>query len=108
MTLRLLLLATGLVALAGSLAIDRPERFALTLPCAVVAIVVAAGAVAADAVPLRRVELACSIATLACGLALLLGRGETQIPVATAIVVLQLAALAAPRLAARRPRPGHS
>ncbi len=107
MTLRLLLLATGLVALAGSLAIDRPDSFVITLPCAVVAIVLAAGAVAADAVPLRRLELACSIATLACAAALLL-RVMTQVPVTAAIVVLQLVALAAPRLAARRARPEHS
>jgi hypothetical protein len=103
MILRLLLLAIGLAALAGSLAIERPERFAITFPCAALAAVVAAGAIAADAVPLRRVPLACSIATLACALALF-GRSETQIPLAAAIVVLQLAALAAPRLAARRPR----
>jgi hypothetical protein len=38
----------------------------------------------------------------------LLGRWETQIPLAAAIVALQLVALAAPWLAARRPAPGHS
>ena len=107
MILRLLLLAAGLVALAGSLAIGRPERFVITWPCALFVIVVAAGAIAADAVPLRREALACSVATLACGVALL-SRGEMQIPLAGAIVALQLVALAAPWLAARRPAPGHS
>jgi hypothetical protein len=99
--LRLALLAVGLVALAGSIAVARPERFAITLPCALLTIVLAAGAVASDSVPLRRVALACSVATLACGVALL-GRGETQIPVAAAIAVLQVVALAAPRLVAAR------
>lgn len=101
MILRLALLAVGLVALAGSIAVARPERFGITLPCALLTIVLAAGAIAADSVPLRRVALACSVATLACGVALL-GRGETQIPVAALIVALQLGALAAPRLAAAR------
>lgn len=96
MILRLILLAAGLAALAGSLAIERPERFGITFPCAALVIVVGAGAVAADAFPLRRLPLACSAATLACGVALL-GRGETQIPIAAAIVALQLAALAAGR-----------
>jgi hypothetical protein len=107
MILRLLLLAAGLVALAASLAIGRPEHFVVIWPCAVFVVVVAAGAIAADAVPLRRAALACSVATLACGVALL-GRWETQIPLAAAIVALQLVALAAPWLAARRPAPGHS
>ncbi len=96
MILRLILLAAGLVALAGSIAIARPDRFSITIPCALLVIVVAAGAVAADAFPLRRAALACSAATLACGVALL-GRGEAQIPVAAAIVALQLAAIAATR-----------
>jgi hypothetical protein len=96
MTLRLILLTAGLVALAGSIAVERPERFGITFPCAVLVIVVAAGAVAADAFPLRRAALACSAATLACGVALL-GRGETHIPIAAAIVALQLAAIATTR-----------
>jgi hypothetical protein len=57
--------------------------------------------------PLRRAALACSVATLARGVALL-GRGETQIPVAAAIVILQLVALAAPRAAALRRAPTRS
>jgi len=107
MILRLILVAAGLVALAGSLAIERPERFAITLPSAVVVIVVAAGAVAADAFPLRRLPLACSCATLVCGVALL-SRSMSEIALAAAIVALQLVALTAPRLAARPPSPGHS
>jgi hypothetical protein len=93
--LRALLLLAGVVALAGSIAVERPERFAITGPCGLLVIVVAAGAIAADAVPLRRVPLACSAATLVLGLVLLVGRGEIQIPVAAGIVALQVAALAA-------------
>ena len=91
---RLLLLAAGLTALAASLAIERPDRFAITLPCAIVTIVVAAGAIAADSVPLRRLALACSCGSLGLGLALLLGRGEIQVPIAAGIVALQGIALA--------------
>jgi len=93
--LRALLLLTGAVALAGSIAVDRPERFSITAPCGLLVIVVAAGAIAADAVPLRRVPLACSAASLVLGGVLVVGRGEIQIPVAAAIVALQVAALAA-------------
>lgn len=97
MTLRLILLAAGLAALAGSLVVGRPERFAITAPCGLLVLVVAAGAIAADAIPLRRVPLVCAIATLLLGLALIAGRGDTQIPVAAAIVALQGVALAAAR-----------
>ena len=91
---RLLLLAAGVTALAASLAIERPERFSVTLPCALVAIVVAAGAIAADSVPLRRLPLACSAGSLGLGVALLLARGDTQVPIAAGIVALQVVALA--------------
>jgi hypothetical protein len=90
---RLLLLTAGAAALAASLAIERPERFSVTAPCALVAIVVAAGAIAADSVPLRLLPLACSAGSLGLGLALLLGRGDTQVPIAAGIVALQVIAL---------------
>ena len=97
MIIRAILLLAGIVALTGSIAVERPERFGITAPCALVVIVVGAGAIAADAVPLRRIPLACSIATFVLGVALLLSRGETQIPLASAIFVCQLAAAAAIR-----------
>ena len=97
MILRAILLLAGLVALAGSIAFDRPERFAITAPCGLIVFVVGAGAIAADAVPFRRIPLACSILTTALGILLVVGRGETQLPVAAAIVVCQLAAVAASR-----------
>ena len=107
MILRAILLLAGLVALAGSIALERPERFGITAPCGLVVIVVGAGAIAADAVPLRRIPLACSVATVALGVLLLVARGEIQIPVAAAIVACQLAA-ARGQLAAAQARGGAS
>ncbi|MGE0028841.1 MAG: hypothetical protein AB7U07_17260 [Thermoleophilia bacterium] len=95
MIIRAILLLAGGAALAASIAIERPERFSVTAPCALLVIVVGAGAIAADAVPLRRIPLACSAATLVLGVALLNSRGETQLPLAAAIVVCQVAAAAA-------------
>lgn len=91
MILRGLLLAIGLVALAGSIALDPPDLFRITLPSALAAIVVGAGAVAADAVPLRRAALACSIGTVVLAFALL-GRVEPQAAVAAGIAALQVVA----------------
>ena len=91
MILRGLLFAIGLAALAGSIALDRPDLFAVTLPAALAAIVVGAGAVAADAVPLRRAALACSIGTIVLAVALL-GRVDWQAPVAAGIAALQVVA----------------
>lgn len=96
MILRAILLAIGLAALVGALVIDRPESFAITLPCALLTMVVGVGAVAADAVPLRRIALACSVGTVLLG-AVLLGRDGLQAPVAAGIVALQVAAGAATR-----------
>jgi hypothetical protein len=101
--LRWILFAIGLAALAGSIALDRPEVFAITLPCALATIVVGAGAVAADAVPLRPVALACSIGTILLAVALL-GRVGAQAPLAAGIAVVQVVAwLSGP---ADRPRAG--
>ena len=103
MILRAILLLAGVVALGGSIAVDRPERFSITAPCGLLVIVVGAGAIAADAVPLRRIPLAFTVATFVLGVVLVVARGEIQIPVAAGIVACQLAAAAAdwPRL-----RPG--
>ncbi len=92
MIFRLLLVALGVVALVGSLAIERPERFAIIWPTAVLIVLLAAGSIAAHAVPLHRVGLVCAIATLVCGF-FLLSRAEVQIPLAGAVVVLQAVAI---------------
>jgi hypothetical protein len=93
--LRAILTLAGLAALVGSILVGRPERFGITATCGLVVVVAAAGAIAADAVPLRRIRLACSCATLALGVVLLVARGEVHVPVAAAIVLLQVAAVAA-------------
>lgn len=100
MILRGLLGAIGLVALIASLAIGRPERFALTLPCGLAVVVVAAGTIAADAFPLRRRALACSIVTALCGVALL--SRQLEVLPAVLIVVLQAVALPVPARWRRR------
>lgn len=101
MILRGVLLAAGLAALLAGILIGQPERFAITLPAAFVALVAGAGAIAADAVPPRAVPLACSIATVAAAIALAAGRGSLQVVLAALIVALQLVALAS-RVRARR------
>jgi hypothetical protein len=90
---RLVLLAVGALALTGSLAIERPERFAVTGLCALVTVIVAAGAIAADAVPLRRIPLFCSVATLVLGAALF-SRSEVHIPLSAGIVAAQVIGIA--------------
>jgi cytochrome c556 len=101
--LRIALLALGLAALAGSIAVARPERFAITWSTGVLIAVLAAGAVASDAVPLRRVALVCSVLTLLAGFGLLY-RGEVHIPLAAAVVVLQAVALTETVRSRRRER----
>jgi hypothetical protein len=99
---RFVLLATGGLALIASLAVERPERFAFIWPSALLTVIVAAGAIAADAVPLRRIPLVCSVATFILG-ALLFSRAEVQVPLAAAIVVVQIIGIAA-RLTRSQPR----
>lgn len=101
MTLRLVMVVLGAAATVAALALGRPDSFAVTMPSALLIFVVAAGALAADAVPLRRVPLACSVLTLACAVAMVL-RSEWQAGLAAAVVALQLLALAWPAVAARR------
>ena len=107
MILRGILFAIGVVALAASIAIDRPEVFGITLPCALAAMVVGAGAVAADAIPLRRVALACSIGTILLAAALL-GRVDAQAPLAAGIAALQLVAWLSGPAGRRRTRGSYS
>jgi len=101
--LRAVLLAVALAAVAGSIALGRPERFGITASCAALTLVVGAGALVADALPPRRALLACSAATLLLGAALL-SRAEVHIPVSAALVLVQLVAVAL-LVRARRARP---
>ena len=104
MILRGILFAIGLVALAGAIALDRPDLFAITLPSALAAIVVGAGAVAADAIPLRPIALACSVGTVVLAAALL-GRVPAEVPLAAGIAALQVVAWLAGPADRRRPAP---
>ena len=103
MIFRVFLAAVGAAALVASLAVERPERFGLIWPCALLMVIVAAGAVAADAVPLRRIPLACSIVTVALG-ACLFSRAPVQIPLSIGIVTVQFVALTWPQPRAHDPR----
>ncbi len=100
MILRALLLLLGGAALTAAVAMERPDNLAVTVSCALLSLVVAAGAIAADAVPLRRLPLACSVLTVPCAV-LLLARTPWQALPAAGIVVLQLVAVAG-AVAARR------
>lgn len=95
--LRAVIAVLALVAGIAGLLIPQPEVFAFSSSAALVAFVVGCGAVAADALPLRRVPLACSVATLP--LAVLLFRPFSVAPIAFAILALQVVAYWAARRA---------
>ncbi len=94
MILRLGLLAAGASAAVASLTIERPERFGITMPAALALMILAAGSVAAESVPLRRIPLACSVLTLALA-PVMFARNESHAPIALAITLLQIIALVA-------------
>ena len=77
-------------ALVAQLLIGRPQSLTAALACGLLMFVVAAGSVAADAIPLRGVALACSAATLACGLLLALSGFVGAPPLAVAALALAL------------------
>jgi hypothetical protein len=88
--LRVVLGLLAAVVLIAQLVIGRPSSLAFAFICGLLMFVVAAGSVAADAIPLRTAALACSLATLACGLLLGLS-GFLSTP--TAVVALVALAL---------------
>ena len=95
--LRLTLVALGLVILVSTLAMGEPEVFRVRGPAAILAFVVAAGAAAADGIPLRRVGALCAVATMVVALASLL-QLPGQAALGALIVALQLVPWAAARL----------
>lgn len=101
MIFRVLLLIIGAAALVVSITTERPERFAGVSLCALAGVIVAAGAAAAHAVPLRRVQLACSVATLLLAPALL-NRGDVHVPISAAIVLVQIVGLASVLIGSQR------
>ena len=97
--LRALLLGLGLVVLVSSLAIDEPEVLRVRGPAAILAFVVGAGALAADAVPLRPVGAACAAGTMLLALAVL-----AQLPAQPALGAMIAALQLVPWASARRGR----
>ena len=89
------LLALG-AGIAGLL-VPQPEVFAFSSSAALLILITGCGAVAADALPLQRLPLACSVLTLP--LAVVLFRPFSVAPIAFAILALQLVALWAARRA---------
>ena len=102
---RIVLGALGAAATAAALAIQEPRVFSITGPAAIVAIVVAAGCLAADTVPYRPLHAAAAAASIADAVLLAVG-GQIGVPVvvpAATLLLLQVAPAARERWA--RPAP---
>jgi hypothetical protein len=95
--LRAVIALLALVAGVAGLLIPQPEVFAFSSSAALLILITGCGAVAADALPLQRLPLACSVLTLP--LAVVLFRPFSVAPIAFAILALQLVALWAARRA---------
>jgi hypothetical protein len=106
---RIALAALGAVATAAALLVPEPRVFAFTGIAGIVAFVVAAGCLAADAIPYRPAHAAAAGLSLADAVLLAVGGRAIGIPVivpAAVLVLLQLAPAAAERWVRRGPRPG--
>jgi hypothetical protein len=97
-TLRAVVIAGGLLIAVASALVDRPDVFALVMPASLVLVVVGAGLVASDAIPVRRWPLAASSLAVAAG-ATVAARAERPLAIA-----LGLAVAAAQAAAWRRER----
>ena len=90
-TLRILIAVLALVALVASALIPAPESFRFSGPAAILILLLGFGSIAADALPLQRVPLACSILTVPLAVLLIV----QPVPgVALAAVILGLQAVA--------------
>ena len=87
-TLRVLNALLGLLVAVAALTGTRPEVFRFLLPAGVLLFVLGAGCIAGDAIPLRPTALACSVATAAVGLALVVRGGPAEL-LGALVVVLQ-------------------
>jgi hypothetical protein len=90
-TLRVLIAVLALVALVASLLIPAPDSYAISGPAALLILLLGCGSVAADALPLQRVPLVCSIATVPLALILFTPLVPGAV-VAAVILALQAAA----------------
>jgi hypothetical protein len=88
--LRVVIGLLAAAALAAQVVIGRPESLATAGVCGLIMFVVAAGSIAADAIPLHAVALACSVLTLGCAVLLALSGFSPAEPVLVAIVALAL------------------
>lgn len=103
-----MLAALGAAATAAAVTIQEPQAFSITGPAGIVAIVVAAGCLAADAAPYRPVHAAAAAASIADAVLLAVG-GQVGVPVAAPaalLLLLQVAPAARERWLRRGPRPG--
>lgn len=97
--LRVVIALLALVAGVAGLLVPQPEVFAFSSSAALIILIVGCGAIAADALPLQRLPLVCSVLTVP--LAVVLFRPFSVAPIAFAILALQLVALGAARRASR-------
>jgi hypothetical protein len=106
---RIVLGALGAIATAAALAVETPQVYTFTGLAGLIAFIVAAGCLAADAVPYRPAHLAASAASMVDAVLLVVGARVVGIPViapAALLLVLQLAPAARPpsgRWSVRRP-----
>jgi hypothetical protein len=106
---RIALAALGAVATAAALAVQPPQVFAFTGLAGIVAFVLAAGCLAADAIPFRPAHAAAAALSLVDAVLLAVGGRAIGIPVilpAVLLVLLQLAPAAGAKWLRRPPRPG--
>lgn len=85
--LRIAIALLALIAAVAGLLIEQPEVFAFSSSAALLIFLIGCGSIAADALPLKRVPLVCSVLTVP--LAVLLFRPFEVTPIALAILVLQ-------------------
>jgi hypothetical protein len=93
--------ALGAAATAAALTIQAPQVFSITGPAGIVAFIVAAGCLAADAVPYRPLRAAAAAASIADAVLLAVG-GQIGVPVvvpAATLLLLQVAPSARERWA---------
>ncbi len=96
--------ALGAAATVAAVTIQEPQVFSITGPAGIAAFVVAAGCLAADAVPYRPVHAAAAAASIADAVLLAVG-GQVGVPVvvpAALLLLLQAAPAARDRWVATR------
>ena len=99
----------GAIATAAALLVPEPQVFAITGIAGIVAVVLAAGFLAADAIPYRPAHAAAAALSIVDAVVLAVGGRAVGIPVlvpAVVLLLLQLAPAANARWLRRGPRPG--